>query len=486
MVEIKPNHRIVSECTCNSEGSGGDNGFGVGDLRSQAKYGPLTGSKNCCSSGGLENIVQNVAKTKNPTLQQLRKVAGNILGGRVKQCGSYLVPDREMVDVVENDKGVHFSGLVTCGNVWTCPVCQYKIMARKRAQLGRILTNSIGDGCKLGYITLTVPHHAFQSAKELQSVVVESYRKIRQSRRYRRIIGKIKDESFGEDVQLRLDVVGRTGRKKQLPKVLLPEFVGDIRTLEVTHGANGWHPHLHVLLVAKCSEEQMEIFASEIFDMWSKQVEKQKLGKCSPQAFKYKLIEDDEGIGDYVGKSDIVWEMADSHGKSAKGSGRNPSQILFDIWAGNGDPERDKKLYKEYAEAFRGRAKLTINGELKDRYLVIDQDLVDASEDYQERLEKLKEELQLIEDKTDEEIANERQEGVVIGEIHREIWREIRQRHLSEVLKDHFYSGGVLEAFEVLRGQGIACILSGIAILPDIPPPKIGPEIILPSKANSN
>lgn len=451
-------------------------------MSANTSFGSVGSCTSIVQSGqapALDTYVQNVAKKEKPTLQQLRKVAGEIVGGRVKQCGCYPVPNREMVQVVENEQGVHFSGLVTCGNRWVCPVCQFKILERKKDQLQRILKNAMQDGCFIGFVTLTIPHYSFQKADELRAVVVESYRKIRQSRKYRRIIGKIKDSSFGEGVQLPLDLSSNRGRKKQLPKVVIPEFVGDVRNLEVNHGVNGWHPHLHILLVAKCSPEQMQAFAGEIFSIWQESIDKQGYGHCSEKAFRYEPVTRPEGLAEYVSKWDIYREMTDTAKKKAKGKGRTPSQILADIWYEAGNVKEDKKLYRKYAKAFRKTAKLTINGELKARYLVMDEQVIVETDNEQERLKKLREEAVLVQDKTDEEIVSEKQTGEVIGEIHREVWKQVNKLDIKELLRDHFYSGGACEAFEVLQGFGVPCLLTGNIIIPTHEPGQIA-EICLP------
>ena len=188
-------------------------------------------------------------------------------------------------------------------------------------------------------------------------MVVGTYRKIRQSRAYRKIIGKIQDETFGEGVQLAITLPEKRGRKKKVPRVLIPEFVGDVRNLEVTYGSNGWHPHLHILLVAHCSEEQMATFAEEIFSLWKAKIAKQGYGKCSEKAFQYKPVSDPEGVAEYVAKWDIYREMTDASSKKAKGKGRNPAQILADIWRGLASSETDTALFREFAKAFRGCSK---------------------------------------------------------------------------------------------------------------------------------
>ena len=55
--------------------------------------------------------------------------------------------------------GAGFSGLVTCGSVWACPVCSAKILARRSLELGAGLLAWEAAGGRLVMGTLTMRHH---------------------------------------------------------------------------------------------------------------------------------------------------------------------------------------------------------------------------------------------------------------------------------------------------------------------------------------
>lgn len=60
---------------------------------------------------------------------------------RVKKCGRVTVRGSGHVDVRKTADAVGFAGLHTCGSVWACMVCNAKIQAVRRLELGNIANN---------------------------------------------------------------------------------------------------------------------------------------------------------------------------------------------------------------------------------------------------------------------------------------------------------------------------------------------------------
>lgn len=418
----------------------------------------------CCSqNSGLDTITVNVAKKELIPLRTLQTVSSAILGGREGMCGKFVVNPSERVQVVEVDRdgksSIGYHGLGRCGCVWTCPTCSYKILSRRKDQISRILQNALAEDTTVGFLTLTIPHHRRQSAKELRKLVAGSWRKLRQRRAFRKMTGEIK-----VDPQQILLSSGR-GRKKSYPKVILPDFEGDIRSLEITYGQNGFHPHLHILIFAKCSPAQMKVFCNGTFKIWAQIIKKAGYGECSEDAYDYQEVDSPEKVAEYVAKWDVAKEMTDAAGAKG-GKGRNPSQILADIYQEKGNVKQDKAIYKEYAEAFKGSPKITINGKLKEKYLVLDWQIIQSFETEQMRQEALRKEIELVHDKKDQDIVYEKQKGKVIGEIHKKVWSGMIREGLREIVKDHIEAGGISEGVEVLNELGVPCDLEGNVIVP--------------------
>ena len=58
-----------------------------------------------------------------------------------------------------------YSGLQTCGSVWTCPVCSAKIAERRRVELLHAMdTHKAADGF-VSLLTLTTPHQRVTTSR---------------------------------------------------------------------------------------------------------------------------------------------------------------------------------------------------------------------------------------------------------------------------------------------------------------------------------
>jgi uncharacterized protein (DUF4415 family) len=203
-------------------------------------------------------------------------------------------------------------------------------------------------------------------------------------------------------------------------------WLGDIRALEVTHGKNGWHPHIHVLILLEPWAGKNEAYAlgGWMFDRWAAAVERMGLGRCSVNAFSLEPVDAERGAADYVSKWGASLELTKAHTKRSK-NGRTPFQILADYIGSRS--EDDARLFREYAWAFKGARHLTWSRELRKRYA-------------------------LPEEATDEELA----EAPTAPETHRAsitkpIFKQIVDRHLT---------ADVLHAFQTEGVEGVLSLLT--------------------------
>lgn len=134
---------------------------------------------------------------------------------------------------------------------------------------------------------------------------------------------------------------------------------------EVTHGKNGWHPHIHVLfLPAKpVPYDAMLGLAEQLFTLWSAMVVKHIGATHEPLPdygldFKRTVASGE----DYISKC-IGLELSDPGHKVAKGGGRTPMQLL-QSWTYN-DDEGALALYQEYERAMHGYRDLTWSAGLR-------------------------------------------------------------------------------------------------------------------------
>ena len=255
---------------------------------------------------------------------QLRRVSGRVLGkdARISKCGQKAIGS--LVTLHRQEGHAHFGSVETCGSVWTCPVCAPKITEGRKEEIGQVMEAHKAAGGKAYMATLTLPHNRFQTCKELLSAVSKTWSKVKSGASWRR----------------NRDRLG---------------WIGDVRALEVTHGANGWHPHIHLLVFFRdtTSSEQAITFGEWLFDSWAAGVRKLGYGHCERAAFTFD--EANTGAGDYVGKWGAPLELTKAHLKTGK-LGRTPWQILADIAVTN--QGKDRALFREYASAFKGRRQL--------------------------------------------------------------------------------------------------------------------------------
>jgi hypothetical protein len=153
--------------------------------------------------------------------------------------------------------------------------------------------------------------------------------------------------------------------RSALKKLLQPYgYFGQIRALEVTHGLNGWHPHLHVLVLHRC--EIPSLVQDRLKARWEAAAISK--GWAPPGWFVGLSWQDGTAAADYVNKSGtwgLAEEVSQSHLKKAGRGGRSPHQLLLAATLG------DKKagaLFQEFGLAFKGKRQLFWSAGLKDHF----------------------------------------------------------------------------------------------------------------------
>jgi len=188
----------------------------------------------------------------------------------------------------------------------------------------------------------TLPHKAFQGCAELREAVARSWGKVLNGAPWVRAKGR-----FG--------------------------LVGTVRALEVTHGRNGWHPHLHVLFFLRRDDPKMAAaFGRFLFKRWSRMIARAGFGKCTRQVWRFEKVRCPAQAGKYVVKWGAAGEIVYGTKKGGRTAGRSPFQILADLCddEDQGRPlnPRDVALFREYAAAFKGARQLTWSRGLRELY----------------------------------------------------------------------------------------------------------------------
>lgn len=255
------------------------------------------------------------------------------------------------VYVVRRDGSrIQLRGLQTCGNGWSCPVCVVNKSNVRRAELRSAREQHRAAGGELVLLTLTIPHPGPYGADLGRALAA-----LRGSR----------------DALL-------SGRMAVDLKHWAPHRAV---SLEVTHGRNGWHPHLHVLLFLRSGER----YTGEAFiAAWLKRLREKwraavvRHGFPPPSDAHGVDVRTANDCDTYIAKWGVDEEMSKGHQKRGKNGNRGPWRILDD-YADHGD-ERDGELFVEYAAAFKGRHHLHWSHGAK-KHFDLDNVQLDAADD---------------------------------------------------------------------------------------------------------
>lgn len=242
----------------------------------------------------------------------------------------------EFVDVCYSPKvkRAHYKNLMVCGSVWMCPICSAKITERRRQELSQAIRDN--EHLDFALVTFTLQHNAGHSLKDSLSTLLESYRFLKSGRQWQGFVSK-------------------------------HNLVGSIRSLEVTYGENGWHPHLHVLMFFPKGVDLRDV---EKFLIARWLVILPRDGRIASKAHGVDVRTAQKDVEDYVVKygkepidfrSPFKWgvehELTKSVAKVARtDKGRTALQLLADSVISN-DAESGA-LWKTYALTLKGRAQL--------------------------------------------------------------------------------------------------------------------------------
>lgn len=304
---------------------------------------------------------------------------------RIAACHSNPVKNATSVDVWAK-QGValpgHFQGLQTCALSWLCSVCAPKIAERRSSEIEGAMTVCKAQGGQVLMPTFTVPHGRNDPLADTLDLIKKALRSMGMSRRYKQM-------------QQRLAVQGR------------------VTATEVTHGeANGWHPHFHELWFFDRAGVDVASLESDLFDMWHSACLKFGLG--APSRKHGVVVQDGSKAAQYVAKmGNKEWTLADEISKASSKGGRKGSRSAWELLDCMIDTEatplhqkRAAGLFREYAEATKGRRQLSWTPGLKKRYAIAEMD--------------------------DEELcAQQEEDAILVAEIPLEAWRAVRRQKMQ-------------------------------------------------------
>lgn len=237
-------------------------------------------------------------------------------------------------------------GVVSCGSVWACPRCSAVIGEHRAEELREGLDEWRRQGGAVALLTLTMQHTEADALSDLWDASAGSWRRL---------------------------VAG----KPWLNFKMAAGVVGTLRVVEVTHGAAGWHVHLHVLVFLDPEksvrwrgvggDQQFEAhFAAmasrgPIVRAWQRIVGRAGYF-AAPGAQDMRPVSLDEAgnsINRYFVKNG--WDAADevARGASKKGrrGNRTPMGVLHDVTTGG--LVDDVELWTEWDQSSHRRRQMT-------------------------------------------------------------------------------------------------------------------------------
>ena len=306
------------------------------------------------------------------------------------------------VNVSSVHKAAHYSGLVTCGSVWACPVCASRIQERRRPEVQQAIDWAKERGYLVVMVTFTFPHKSWQTLEELLTRQADAFKRLRKGRPW---------DTMKAD----------------------RGFKGLIRSLEVTHGANGWHPHTHELWFLKGSAEGLQ---SLLAGLWVKACVKAGLVAVNDEKLTEAFmahgvdVKADVDCGDYLAKQDdsrrwgFAEELSKATSKAGRAKGVHPHHFLVRKASG------DRAHFVEYVQAMKGRRQLFWSHGLKA--------------------------LVGVDEVSDEVLADESQEPAeLLGMLTPSDWKVVRgndaRAELLDAAEEGFARGGLQEAWRTVQ-----------------------------------
>lgn len=287
---------------------------------------------------------------------------------RVRLCGKVSVRQDKTVAVRhairDGRASVGYAGLYTCGSVWACPVCSAKIARHRQGEIEQTCAWWERQGGTLAMATFTVSHRRGQSLKSVWKAVTDGWHEITSGRAWKR-----NSATFGIE--------------------------GWIRVLEVTHGANGWHVHVHTLFLLHHGLAQFEQHAlsAALLGRWRTGIGKHGFSASSRRGVDLRQLHGADParvLADYFtkgvyspdGTAAAVAGLELARGdlkETRSGGSRTPFRILYDLLE-YGDAD-DAELWAEWEQGSYRKRQMAWSKGLRELVRITDKSDEDIAAD---------------------------------------------------------------------------------------------------------
>lgn len=159
---------------------------------------------------------------------------------RCRKCGRVSRRHDGGAEYRKRDGHAGIAGLVSCGSVWVCPVCNAKVMQRRAFELGALVALAQSAGYVVGEITLTLRHSRTDRLAVLWGSLSTCWDRAKSGRQW-----TAATKAHG--------------------------IVGWVRVVEVTQGRNGWHPHVHALVICeRLDADGLDVLGAGMVERWAR------------------------------------------------------------------------------------------------------------------------------------------------------------------------------------------------------------------------
>ena len=262
------------------------------------------------SRGGATGSGSSLRKFTTRLRNRARKFATS---KTVASCGHHRTHGD--VTVLRGEDGrASLGGLRTCQNVWACPTCYSKRIAEAGTAIQRGVVEAQKSGHAFSLLTLTCSHAWADDPGVVRRGLLKAWGDLQRRAGWRRL-----------------------------------RVVDHARRVELTFGQNGWHPHIHVLVVhlRELSEDERIDAEGALWEAWHAAVVRQ-LGPGHAPSAKHGLDLRRSRKHDYLAKLGL--ELTDVIGKKGKGS-LTPLQVLSKACDGDA---RMQTVWQQFCKAMKG------------------------------------------------------------------------------------------------------------------------------------
>lgn len=214
----------------------------------------------------------------------------------------------------------HVSGIQRCGSPWGCLLCAPVIRERRAHEIDEALSAWLSAGNTAALLTLTTRHRKADPLSDRIGIVSTALTKLH----------------AGNPWERHRDATG---------------YVGAIRAVEVTYGRNGWHPHLHALLLF-LGRPNLDGYVGWIAPRWRRYLERLGLGTINAHGVDLTPVTTAPELSNYLTKLEGGWSAGHEVARGDLKSGRTPVDLLREFVATGDKSLAD--LWVEYVTATKG------------------------------------------------------------------------------------------------------------------------------------